>query len=55
MTVINKTRCCTLENQRLKEEIRQCDFCSDDWEGHHRCLKNVAKESGKRARACMSK
>jgi hypothetical protein len=35
------------------KDIEKCDFCSDSWEDHHRCLSEAAKESGRRARSCI--
>jgi hypothetical protein len=45
-------KCCSLEKQNLMEMIRSCDFCSTSWEEHHRCLRQAARQSGQRSRAC---
>ena len=48
----NIQSCCTMEKERLIQDIRECDFCSTDWEDHHRCLSSAAKESYRRSKAC---
>ena len=46
--------CCSTERKRLVKDIRKCDFCSTDWEEHHRCLSAAAKESHRRSHVCMT-
>jgi hypothetical protein len=48
-----KKECCSLEKQNLMEMIRTCDFCSTNWEEHHHCLRQAARKTGQRSRACM--
>ena len=48
------SKCCSTERRRLVQDIRKCDFCSTDWEEHHRCLSAAAKESNRRSQACMT-
>ena len=45
--------CCSMEKQRLVEEIKKCDFCSDSYEDLHRCYRSAARASGDRAKSCM--
>lgn len=45
--------CCTLENQRLVEAIRACDYCSTSFKRHLACYRRAAKESGQRSHSCM--
>jgi hypothetical protein len=45
--------CCALEKKRLMAELKQCDFCTSDYEAFHRCYRKAARESGERAKACM--
>ena len=49
----NAARCCSMEKQRLVEEIRKCDFCSESYEDFHRCYRSAARASGERARSCV--
>ncbi len=46
-------QCCSMEKENLMKDIEKCDFCSDSWEAHHRCLGEAAKESGRRSRSCI--
>ncbi len=46
-------QCCSLEKQRLVEELRVCDFCATSYEEFHRCYRDAARESGQRARSCI--
>ncbi len=50
---ITPARCCSLEKQRLVEEIKKCDFCSESYEDLHDCYRSAAQSSGKRARSCL--
>jgi hypothetical protein len=47
------THCCSMEKQRLTEEIRKCDFCSETYDELHDCYRSAARDSGKRARSCL--
>ncbi len=47
-------KCCSLEKQRLMEELRKCDLCSTSYAEFQRCYSETARESGRRARACMN-
>jgi hypothetical protein len=49
----NSRGCCTMERKRLMQDIQKCDFCSSNWEEHHQCLSQAAKDSGQRSKACM--
>jgi hypothetical protein len=46
-------RCCSMEKQRLNEEIRHCDFCSETYDELHDCYRSAARDSGKRAKSCV--
>jgi len=46
-------KCCSMEKKRLVEELRKCDMSSTSYDEFHRCSREVARESGKRSRACM--
>jgi hypothetical protein len=45
--------CATIEKERLVEEIRQCEFCTDSYEEHHECRRQVSKEAGERLQGCI--
>jgi len=45
--------CCSMEKNRLVEQLRKCDFCADSYEAFHECYRDAARESGQRARACI--
>ena len=47
-------RCCSLEKQRLVEEIKKCDFCSESYTDLHHCYRSAAQASGERARSCVT-
>lgn len=50
---ITAKNCCSMEKQRLMEELRKCDFCSTNWKEHHSCFRQAAKDSGRRSRVCV--
>jgi hypothetical protein len=43
-----------MESKNLKEHLRSCDYCSTSFEEHNACYQRTAKESGARARACVT-
>lgn len=47
------SQCCTTEKKKLVQELRKCNFCSDDYEEFHNCYRQAARESGQRARSCI--
>jgi hypothetical protein len=47
-------QCCLLEKEHLVEKLRKCDLCSESYEEFHQCYRDVAKESGRRARSCIT-
>ena len=49
----NKAACCSMERQRLVEELRKCDYCTTTFEEHNRCYTQAARRSGERARSCV--
>lgn len=50
---IHSKACCSLEKKHLVEVLRACDYCTESLEERHQCYKKAAKESGRRARACL--
>lgn len=46
-------RCCSVENHRLKDVLRTCDYCTESLEERHLCYSKAARDSGKRAKACI--
>lgn len=48
-----KRSCCSMERERLVEELRKCDFCADSHEAFHQCYRDVARQSGERSRSCL--
>ncbi len=46
-------RCCSVENSRLVDALRTCDYCTESLEERHLCYRKAARHSGKRAKACM--
>ncbi|MFO7713280.1 hypothetical protein [Desulfosarcina sp.] len=46
-------QCCSLEKDRLVEELRRCDSCSTNYEEFHRCYRDAARQSGQRSRVCI--
>lgn len=49
-----ESKCLTDERDRLKDEIRQCDFCSSSLEEHRDCYQDASRASGERSKACFS-
>ena len=49
----NAKNCCSMEKRRLMDALERCDYCSDNYEEFHNCYRKAARESGKRARACI--
>ncbi len=47
----NQKKCCDPQKQTLDEAIWHCDMCSTNYEDHHECLRQAARESGQRARS----
>ena len=45
--------CLRDETERLRDEVRDCDFCSTSVEEHNRCYTETAKASGRRSKACL--
>ena len=45
--------CCSMERQRLVEELRKCDYCTASFEEHNRCYTRAARKSGERARSSV--
>jgi hypothetical protein len=52
MTDQKSSQCCSMEKNRLMDELRKCD-CSSSYEEFHQCYRDAARESGDRARSCM--
>ena len=50
---IHAKSCCSIEKNRISEDISDCFYCSSSYESFHRCLKESARESGKRSRRCL--
>jgi hypothetical protein len=46
--------CCILEKGRLVDALMACDYCTESIEERHSCYRETAKESGRRARACIA-
>lgn len=47
--------CCATAHARLLEDLRRCDYCSDDFARHTQCRQTAARKSGKRARQCVTR
>ena len=57
MRMKNKTSikaCCTTEKKRLMDELRTCDYGTSSPEERHLCYREAARQSGRRARACIA-
>ena len=50
----NQSTCCSMEKNRLMEELRRCDFCTTGYEELHGCYRDAARESGRRGRTCLA-
>ncbi|MCG8566147.1 MAG: hypothetical protein MI747_13800 [Desulfobacterales bacterium] len=46
--------CCTKEKKRLMDELRVCDYGTTSPEERHLCYREAARQSGRRARTCIS-
>lgn len=47
-------RCCSTEYERVVRKIGACEMESNSSGERHACYRRAAKESGRRARACMA-
>ena len=47
-------KCCSLEKESLMEVLFACDYCTTSIEDRHLCYRKAAKESGMKARTCIS-
>jgi hypothetical protein len=47
-------RCCSREKARLSEHLDACDTRSGGITARRRCYRIAAKESGRRARKCIT-
>jgi len=45
--------CCALGKKRMTEALRSCDYCTTSLEERSECYKEVARDSGLRARSCI--
>jgi len=45
--------CMSDENTRLKDELRQCEYCTESYEAHNECRTRVAQESRDRMSDCQ--
>ena len=45
--------CLQDEKERLKDEVRHCDYCSTSMEKHMHCYEKTARSSGRRSKACF--
>jgi hypothetical protein len=50
---IQAKACCSLEKERLVEELRSCDYDTTSPEERHECYRFAAKKSGRRAKQCL--
>jgi len=48
-----KSRCCSIEHNRLVAEIDTCDQLFKNPSEWHRCARVIARRSGQRAKKCM--
>ena len=46
--------CINDEKDKLRDEIRKCDFCSSSIEEHGGCYEEAARVSGRRSRECFN-
>lgn len=46
-------QCCSLENKRLVEALRICDYCPTSYKDHRKCYGRAAKKSGSRSKKCI--
>lgn len=47
-------RCCAMEHERVAREVGTCEMASVNSDQRHDCYRRAARESGRRARACMA-
>jgi hypothetical protein len=45
--------CLSDEKERLRDEARNCDFCSTSVAEHNRCYAETARASGRRSQVCF--
>lgn len=43
-----------MEKEHLMEELRKCDMSSSNYDEFHQCYRDAARESGLRARSCVT-
>lgn len=48
-----ESSCLRDETERLRDEVRRCDFCSTSMAEHSHCYEETAKASGRRSKACF--
>jgi len=48
-----KSRCCSMEHERLAAELDTCDQLYKNPSEWHRCARVIARRSGQRAKHCM--
>jgi hypothetical protein len=46
-------QCCSIENKRLVEALRICDYCSTSYKDHRKCYSRAAKKSGSQSKKCI--
>ncbi|MGD8250875.1 MAG: hypothetical protein PVH30_08465 [Desulfobacterales bacterium] len=49
----SESGCVREEHERLKDDIRHCDYCSSTLDEHRDCYQEAAKESGNRSKDCF--
>ena len=47
-------QCCSSEYERLVGELDSCEMASGSSSEKHNCYRRAAKESGRRAKACIA-
>lgn len=47
-------QCCSTEYARVVREIGTCEMNTHSPEERHNCYRRTARESGRRAKACMA-
>lgn len=51
---INAQKCCVIEKKQLVKELKKCDLCSGNYAELHQCYRDAARQSGRRARDCVT-
>jgi hypothetical protein len=46
-------QCCSIENKRLVEGLRICDYCSTSYKDHRKCYSRAAKKTGSQSKKCI--